>query len=355
MLKKILLGLVGLIVVVAIGAASYIVPKFSAFDESMAKVYDVKPADITVPDLSSVAFDKYKPAPETPKPVTSGEDDAPADDAKADDAKADETAHADEANPAADEQKKLRATWERGQHLANSIGACFACHGADLATPDVVDMGPVGKIVPPNISMGGLLKDYNDGELHRLIVHGLKKDGTSAIFMPSQDFNWWPDEDVGALIGFLRTVPGVEKKTEPTTVGPLGKFLDRTGKLNLDVARRIDHQNRLLAPTPAESVTYGSFVAKLCMGCHGAGLAGGPIPGAPPDLPVPVNITLHETGIAKYDFAKFDTLMRTAKKPDGSDLDPFMPVSSFKHFNDVEMKALWMYLESIPKKPFGER
>jgi hypothetical protein len=72
-------------------------------------------------------------------------------------------------------------------------------------------------------------------------------------------------------------------------------------------------------------------------------------------MPIPLNITTHESGIAHYDLAKFTTLMRTAKKPDGSDLDPFMPVKDMKNMNDVEIEALWEYLSSIEKKPFGGR
>jgi mono/diheme cytochrome c family protein len=216
-------------------------------------------------------------------------------------------------------------------------------------------MGPVGSFAAPNISMGGVLKDYSDAELHRLLTHGIKKDGTSLVFMPAADFAWWPDEDIAAVIGFLRTVPPVEKKVANVNIGPMGKVLDQLDQLPIDVARRIDHTKREVAPAPAPTAEYGQFLGRLCMGCHGPTLSGGPIPGAPPSLPVPLNLTMHETGLAHYDFEKFDTLMRTAKKPDGSDLDPFMPVKDMKHMNETEMKALWEFLKSAPKKEFGGR
>ena len=60
-------------------------------------------------------------------------------------------------------------------------------------------MGPIGSFAPPNITSGGIGKEYSDGEMARLLLSGIKRDGTSATFMPSADFRWWPDEDVVAL------------------------------------------------------------------------------------------------------------------------------------------------------------
>ncbi|MCA9572834.1 MAG: hypothetical protein KC656_33580 [Myxococcales bacterium] len=132
-------------------------------------------------------------------------------------------------------------------------------------------------------------------------------------------------------------------------------MLDRLDMMPVAVARRIDHGTRDVAPPPEPTAAYGVYLARLCQGCHGEHLSGGPIPGAPPDLPVPLNITAHETGIAHYTFEDFDRLMRTGKKPDGTDLDPFMPVKDLRHMDGVEMKALWAALQAAPKRPFGER
>jgi len=350
MIKKILLGLTALVVLVLLVGGGFVFSKTSAFDEGAAKVYDVKPADISAPDLSSVAFDSYKP--DADPPPASGDEGSGAEAAAGEQAEGAALAAA-----ARDEKKRLRAIWERGEHLANSLGACTICHGADLATPDPsLDMGPVGHLVPPNISMGGVLKDYTDGEIHRLLTHGIKKDGTSVRFMDSTELGWWPDEDYVALIGFLRTVPPTDKTLPPTTIGTLGKVLDQLDKLPILVAARIDHSAaRDVAPEPAETVAYGAFVGKLCIGCHGHTLSGGPIPGAPPELPVPKNITMHETGIAKYNFEQFETILRSGVKPDGTKLDPFMPVAATSKLSDTEMKALWAFLQSAPKLPFGNR
>jgi mono/diheme cytochrome c family protein len=357
MIKKILLALVALIVVAALGLGGFVFMQVSAYDESMAKVYDVPLIEFEAPDLSEVAG-------EGGKILSAASEAEPTEEEAAAKAKAEEEVELSdeekaiiaEATSMAAEAEKLRKVYDRGEHLAKSIGSCFGCHGEDLATPEVIEMGPVGTVSSPNISMGGVLKDYSDAELHRLLTHGIKKDGTSLVFMPAQDFAWWPDADIGALIGFLRTRPAVERTSKGPEIGPMGKVLDRMDNLPIDIARRIDHKaERKVAETPEATAAYGAFIGKLCMGCHGPTLSGGPIPGAPPSMPIPLNITTHDSGIAHYDYAKFETLMRTGKKPDGSDLDPFMPIKDMKHMDDTEMKALWLYLESVPKKEFGGR
>jgi mono/diheme cytochrome c family protein len=249
------------------------------------------------------------------------------------------------------------AVLKRGEHLARSIGSCNGaeCHGTDFSGGKPMDMGPLGIMRAPNITPKGKLAEYSNGEIARLVRHGIKKDGTSVLFMPSQDFSWWPDSDIRALISYLRTVPGVDKPSKPSEPGLMMKLLDRQDMMKVDVARRIDHTEKHNAPAPEPTAAYGAFLAHLCKGCHGENLSGGPLPGAPPDLAVPLNITPAEDGLKDWTFEDFDRLMRKGIKKDGSKLDPLMPVANLKHMNDVEMKALWKYLQSVPPKPFGNR
>ncbi len=245
----------------------------------------------------------------------------------------------------------------RGKHVVESIGGCAGgdCHGPDLAGGKPIVMGPLGTITAPNITPGGHGGEYSDGELARLILHGIKRDGKSLQFMPSQELNWLPDDDVQAVISYMRTVPPVAKPDGKVEIGLLAKVLDRRGMVTIDVARAIDHSKRATAPTPAPTAVYGGFLSKSCMGCHGEHLAGGPIPGAPASIPVPKNITLHETGIKGWSFADFERVLKQGIKKDGKQLDPFMPIDAFSKMNDVERQALWAFLESVPPQPFGAR
>jgi len=249
------------------------------------------------------------------------------------------------------------AVLARGKHLVESTTACAAsgCHGADLGGGKPIVIGPIGTFAGPNITRANLGAAYSDGELARLIGHGIKSDGHSVRFMPAQDFAWLPDSDVSAIVSYPRSAPPVDRPSEPTVVGTLGKILDRRDQFILDVARRIDHTKREVVPDPAPTAAYGAFVARLCTGCHGENLSGGHIPGTPPSIPIPRNLTPDSTGLKDWTFDDFDKLMRKAIRKDGKPLDPFMPVESWRNFDDLEMHAVWEYLHTLPPRPFGGR
>jgi mono/diheme cytochrome c family protein len=238
-----------------------------------------------------------------------------------------------------------------------SIAACAAsdCHGSDLAGGKPIVMGPVGTFRGPNITPAGLGAAYSDGELIRLLLHGVRKDHRSVRFMPVHETNWLPDSDLIAILSYVRSVPPVEKASGESEVGVLAKVLDRHDMLTIDVARRIDHAKRETAPAPAPTAAYGAFIARACTGCHGPTLSGGKIPGAPPEMPMPTNLTPHETGLKAWTFADFEKMLATRERPDGSKLDAFMPVEALGNMNDVERQALWAYLQSLPAKKLGGR
>jgi mono/diheme cytochrome c family protein len=245
----------------------------------------------------------------------------------------------------------------RGKHLATSLGGCSsnACHGADFGGGRVTPMGPVATLAAPNITGASLGAAYSDGEIVRLVRHGLKKDGRSVRFMPVQDMSWLPQEDDVAIVSYLRTVPPVDRASQPMIVKTLGKILDRQDKLIFDVARRIDHSRTETPPAPAPTAEYGALMSRACVGCHGDHLSGGPIPGAPPSIPTPLNLTPDATGLKDWSFEDFDKLMRTGARKNGKALDPFMPVESWRNLDDVEMHALWAYLRTLAPTPLGGR
>jgi hypothetical protein len=246
----------------------------------------------------------------------------------------------------------------RGKHLTESIGACAIreCHGPDFSGGPPIDLGPIGILAPANITTAGKGAQYSDGELARLIMHGIKRDGKPIRFMPIDDFNWLPDDDIQAIISFVRSMPAVNKPEGPVThIGVLGKVLDRLDKFKLDPARRMDHSQRKVAPAPEPTAKYGQFIAQMCQGCHGEHFSGGPIPGAPPNLPIPLNITPDETGIKLYTFDDFNKLLDTGVRKNGNKLNPFMPIEALGKMNPIERQALWSFLQTVPAQRFGRR
>jgi hypothetical protein len=245
----------------------------------------------------------------------------------------------------------------RGEHVAVALAGCTSadCHGADLGGGRTVRLGPLGMFTGPNISNGSLGIAYSDGELARLIRHGVKLDGRSVRFMPVQDFRWLPDDDMSALISYLRSTPPVDRPNGPTEFTTLGKVLDRRGAFTIDVARRIDHARVETPPAPSPTAAYGRFLANACTGCHGDHLSGGRIPGAPTSLPIPSDLTPHDEGLARWTFDDFDRALTSGLKPDGRAIDPFMPIESLKHLDATEKQALWAYLRELPSRPLGGR
>lgn len=245
----------------------------------------------------------------------------------------------------------------RGEHLAHSIAGCALkdCHGDDLGGGESVVMGPLGTFTGPNITPDNLGAAYSDAELARLVKHGIKKDGRSVRFMPAQDIAWMPDADVVAVISYVRSVRPGDRANGVTAVGTLGKILDRQDEFVWDVARHIDHTKTESVPDPAPTATYGAFVARLCTGCHGEHLSGGPIPGAPSSFATPLNLTSDATGLKDWAFADFEKTMKTGIRRNGKPLDSLMPVEGWKNMDDTELHAVWEYLRSLPPLPFGQR
>ena len=244
----------------------------------------------------------------------------------------------------------------RGRHLAESFGGCVACHGATLGGKLGEDIENILVIRAPNLTRGGRGSLYSDGQLARAIRYGVRMDGTSLVFMPTPEHNWWPDEDLTAIVSYIRSVPAVEGAMEPPEVRPLGKLLHEFGIFEMLSAETVDPDAaREAVPAPEPTARYGAFLARGCIGCHGERLSGGKIPGAPSTLPIPRNLTPHETGLGNWTEEQFMSLLNTGIRPDGRRLDPFMPIATVQSANETEKRALWAYLRSIEPIAFGNR
>jgi mono/diheme cytochrome c family protein len=93
---------------------------------------------------------------------------------------------------------------------------------------------------------------------------------------------------------------------------------------------------------------HGRYVAQMCIGCHGATLAGGKIPGSPPDWPDAADLRPGSKGMAPYaDAPAFMAMLRSGQRPDGT-RPAVMPFEALSKMNDVDMKALHLYLRNLP-------
>jgi len=238
------------------------------------------------------------------------------------------------------------ATVARGAHLFATRG-CGECHGDGGEGKEVFDAGPVARIVAPNITTGGRLAKATPDQVAAAIRHGVAADGRPLVFMPSEDFHEMSDEDVAAIVAFLQQLPPSANQPPALEVRPVGRVMWLLGQFPLLPAEVLDHAPRARAAPPiAATADYGKYLAQGCTGCHGRNLAGQHVPGTPPSFPDSQNLT--PANLGQWSEADFLTAIRTGKRPDGSALDPFMPWQTYAQMSDVELKALWAYLRTLP-------
>lgn len=243
----------------------------------------------------------------------------------------------------------------RGEHLFRT-SSCGVCHGPDGGGALYMDAGPIGVVNGPNLTRGhgGVAATRSDLDWVRAIRHGVRPDGASLMVMPSEVFTYLTDQDLGALLGYLRQLPPVDREVPRSRFRWLGRILMATGQLDILVAHKVPPQVKRVSVPPGPSFEYGLYLAHIggCIGCHGEGLSGGKVAG-PPGLPPAANLT--PAALAGWSDSTFLTVMRTGRRPSGAMLNDFMPWRELRHLTDEELTALWRYLQSVPPKPFGNR
>ena len=250
------------------------------------------------------------------------------------------------------------AAVEQGKYLFESRG-CMECHGAGGKGRELIN-DPGGLYVrTPNITAGanGTVKTYSVVDWVRTIRHGIKPNGEPLLIMPSEDYSRLTDADTASLIAYLRSLPPVDGEPGVIRFPLIVKALYAFGAIQ-DAAEKIDHTQPAPAPvTVAATVEHGAYVATMCIGCHGPGLSGGKIPGGPPDWPPAANLTPGSSSkMSVYDTTeKFVAMMRTAKRPDGSEVSKVMPFDSLKRLTDIDLQALHAYLKTLQPRDAGNR
>jgi mono/diheme cytochrome c family protein len=235
----------------------------------------------------------------------------------------------------------------RGQKLANS---CVGCHSSNsqfpLAGQNFGEGGPpVGTLYAANLTPGGELKDWSDGEIVRAIREGIHKNGRSLMIMPAGSFKGLSDEDVQSLVAFLRTQPSTPA-TPPTNINLVGALIVALSGGEILTAQP-PISGPVTAPPAGPTREYGQYLASSiggCRDCHGANLTGGtPSGNGPPAGP---NLT---TVAQRWSEADFIKAMRTGQKPDGTMLSDDMPWKEINALaSDDDLKALYAYLQSLP-------
>ena len=249
-----------------------------------------------------------------------------------------------------------QASMARGEHIA-MIRGCKHCHmdnfgGQSDSVPAMVTLS-VSNLTS---GAGGVGATNTDEDWVRAIRHGVGHDRRGLVIMPSRVWYDLSDEDLGMLIAYLKSLPSVDNELPPTDLGPLGRVMLTLGQLPPEIQPNvisIDHDGpRLVAPKPGLTVEYGNYLANTCTLCHGSNLNGQTIREGG-NVYVAPNLTRGgEMGF--WSEEDFITTLRTGITPSGHQLTRFMPWKYFGQMTDDELKAVWMYLQSLPPLPQGK-
>jgi mono/diheme cytochrome c family protein len=241
------------------------------------------------------------------------------------------------------------ASVERGRYLFASRG-CADCHGPTGAGRTFLDDGGL-RVRGPNITPGpgGAVARYLPEDWDRTIRHGVHPSGRPLMIMPSEDYNRWSDDDLAALVAYVRQMPPASGGGALVELPLPVRALYGLGFIK-DAAAKIDHSLPPAAPVPEGiSLEHGKYVANMCLGCHGPRLEGGRIPGGPPDWPPASRLAAGEGSVMAARYATVDPflqMLRTGKRPDGTAIK-VMPFEAFAHMSDVDARALHLYLSNL--------
>ena len=275
----------------------------------------------------------------------------------------------------------------RGAYLVNAVAHCSACHSPideyTGAKPGEVvapkgghewHMGPLGTIRSANITPDdetGIGK-VSDGHVARAIRHGVRADDVGALFMMS--VGPMSDEDLTAIVSYLRSIPGVKNDVADHEIGIMGKVLFQTAMGFFAEPHDYDRiMPEFVKESDTPSVGRGKYLAEgpgFCAGCHSdyeydeqiefvgqlnSGNKQGFVDEADPDFSYYApNLTPQEgTGqIADWTEEQFLARMKQGRVYATSP----MPWESYWNMTDADLKSIWMYLRQLPptEKDIGE-
>jgi cytochrome c553 len=266
-----------------------------------------------------------------------------------------------------------RAQLARGRYLVENLADCLSCHSPTSYTGSRI--GPLAgqkgaggpfdfKGLPFPVYVPNITSDpqagagsWTDEQLGRAIREGIGHEGRILFpIMPYMSYRAISDEDLAAIVAYLRTLPPVSKPTQtPTIPDQVRKQLPHPPPLPGPIS----------APNRTDRVKYGGYLAAVaaCVECHTPynekmepimhlAWSGGFVMEGSWGKVASANITPDASGISYYDEKKFIEVIRTghvgARK-----LNPIMPFWRFRNLSNSDLRAIYAYLCSL--KPIPHR
>ncbi len=259
----------------------------------------------------------------------------------------------------------------RGRYVVRVVAPCAACHGDTIRTAemmageDVPLSGGYHWTIPPGtIYTRNITPDdetgigrFKDEAIARALRHGVGDDGRALL--PFMEMQGLSDEDLVAVVSYLRTQPPVHNVVPAHSFTLLGKVLKATV-----LAKPIGPKETPPVTSPrgatVENGRYLTESVSLCWACHtqrneATGELSGPRFGGatgfieasdPGHVWAPPNITSDPTtgklGAMTED--EFVTRFRAGRLLPGSP----MPWQAFQRMDEDDLRAIYLYLKSVP-------
>lgn len=253
---------------------------------------------------------------------------------------------------------------EHGRYLVETVVACGNCHtpkgpnghqpGGSLAGGNLIDDTPAFTVFAPNITPDREtgIGAWTDDQIFLALREGIRPDGSLiGPPMPMRFFRGLADDDIRAMIAYLRAIPPVHSAATKSTyrIKLPPSYGPPVGAVN--------------APPKSDKIAYGAYLAgplAYCISCHTPLLpngqrdmarvgAGGQVFNAKEAPTVAANITSSKTnGIGAWTDAQVERAIRTGLSSDGRKLFPPMPFAFYAGITKDDMTALIAYLRSLP-------
>ena len=266
-------------------------------------------------------------------------------------------------------QAQTKELVAQGQYVFALAGGC-ACHTVPKGTPHAGGRAfpiPFGTVYSTNITQDKEtgLGAWTDQQIHDGMVKGIRRDGSWILpVMPYEKYSGMAQEDLKALIAFLRTLKPVKKATPN-----LKSWVPFARSLGTPLFLKIFGRFSNSPPqAPKSGVERGRYLVEhvsLCGDCHtprnfigvpkqslylaGAGKKIGPLGEAVP------NITPDkETGIGDWKREDIAELLISGTKPDLDNVQGLMyeviqgTTYGYKDMKKEDALAIADYLKSIP-------
>jgi mono/diheme cytochrome c family protein len=248
----------------------------------------------------------------------------------------------------------------RGRYLVHGLLGCDDCHSPKDWNQNGAPVPPGKELVgqalpihdfPGTISAPNLTPDpetgsgrWTDDQLARAIREGVKHDDTILFpMMPYSEYKDLADEDLAAVVVYLRSLTPVKNPLPATNINFPVKYLVRSAAEPV--------LDPVPGPDPSDKLARGKYLVRMGCGCHNVAdklvYAGGDHLVGPWGNVTSANLTPDPSGISYFSEASFITTLRTgyvgARK-----LNSIMPWNAFKDLGDEDLKAIFAYLRTLP-------